>query len=56
MGSLSEHGTIRPGPMVVRKEYAEQAVDTAVIHGVTKHGDDFISVEKDPNSGNGAGR
>ncbi|ULE33570.1 BCCT family transporter [Mycobacterium sp. IDR2000157661] len=42
---------LRRDPMVVRKQYAEQAVDTAVIHGVTAHGDDFIiSVEKDPGS------
>ncbi|HEX2212241.1 MAG TPA: BCCT family transporter, partial [Mycobacterium sp.] len=42
---------LRRDPMVVRKQYAEQAVDTAVIQGVTEHGDDFIiSVEKDPSS------
>lgn len=42
---------LRRDPMVVRKQYAEEAVDTAVIHGVTEHGDDFIiSVEKDPAS------
>ena len=42
---------LRRDPMMVRKQYAEQAVDTAVIHGVTEHGDDFIiSVEKDPGS------
>jgi len=40
---------LRRDPMVVRKEYAAEAVDTAVISGVTQHGDDFvISVEKDP--------
>lgn len=42
---------LRHDPMVVRKQYASEAVDSAVIHGVQKHGDDFIiSVEKDPNS------
>jgi choline/carnitine/betaine transport len=42
---------LRKDPMVVRKQYASQAVDTAVIHGVQEHGDDFIiSVEKDPHS------
>jgi choline-glycine betaine transporter len=42
---------LRHDPMVVRKQYASEAVDTAVIHGVQQHGDDFIiSVEKDPAS------
>jgi choline/carnitine/betaine transport len=36
-------------PMVVRRRYARQAVDQAVITGVTEHGDDFVlTVEKDP--------
>jgi choline/carnitine/betaine transport len=40
---------LRRDPMVVRRRYASEAVDSAVIHGVTQHGDDFvISVEKDP--------
>jgi choline/carnitine/betaine transport len=40
---------LRKDPLVVRRRYAEEAVETAVIHGVTEHGDDFIiSVEKDP--------
>ncbi|WP_193043919.1 BCCT family transporter [Mycolicibacterium baixiangningiae] len=40
---------LRNDPLVVRKQYAAEAVDSAVIHGVTEHGDDFIiSVEKDP--------
>ncbi|WP_197374134.1 BCCT family transporter [Mycolicibacterium baixiangningiae] len=40
---------LRNDPLVVRKQYAAEAVDSAVIHGVTQHGDDFIiSVEKDP--------
>ncbi|OBK75889.1 BCCT family transporter [Mycobacterium sp. 1164985.4] len=42
---------LRRDPMMVRQQYAREAVDTAVIHGVTEHGDDFvISVEKDPAS------
>ncbi|MGV0604317.1 BCCT family transporter [Mycolicibacterium sp. XJ1904] len=42
---------LRRDPMMVRKKYAEEAVDSAVIQGVTEHGDDFvISVEKDPAS------
>ena len=40
---------LRHDPLVVRKRYGAEAVDSAVIHGVTEHGDDFIiSVEKDP--------
>ena len=40
---------LRNDPLVVRKKYAAEAVDSAVIHGVIEHGDDFIiSVEKDP--------
>ena len=36
-------------PMIVRKQYADTAVEEAVIAGVTEHGDDFvISVEKAP--------
>jgi len=35
--------------LVVRRQYASEAVDSAVIYGVTEHGDDFIiSVEKGP--------
>jgi choline/carnitine/betaine transport len=42
---------LRNDPLVVRKRYAAEAVDSAVIHGVTEHGDDFIiSVEKDPDA------
>ncbi|TFV58686.1 BCCT family transporter [Mycobacterium sp. PS03-16] len=40
---------LRHDPLMVRKKYAEDAVEGAVIHGVMEHGDDFIiSVEKDP--------
>ncbi len=36
-------------PMVVRRRYAQDAVDAAVVTGVTEHGDDFVlQVEKDP--------
>jgi choline/carnitine/betaine transport len=42
---------LRQDPMMVRLRYAAEAVDSAVIAGVTQHGDDFvISVEKDPDS------
>jgi choline-glycine betaine transporter len=40
---------LRQDPLMVRRRYAAEAVETAVITGVTEHGDDFvISVEKDP--------
>jgi choline/carnitine/betaine transport len=36
-------------PMVVRRRYAIEAVEAAVVTGVTEHGDDFvIPVERDP--------
>jgi hypothetical protein len=36
-------------PMVVRREYAREAVDAAVVTGVTEHGDDFVlQVDRDP--------
>ncbi len=43
---------LRRDPLMVRRKYATEAVDGAVVHGVTEHGDDFmISVEKDPGGG-----
>ena len=46
---------LRRDPMMVRRRYAMEAVDSAVIAGVTAHGDDFvISVEKDPEADRGA--
>lgn len=40
---------LRTDPVVVRRRYAVEAVEQAVITGVTEHGDDFvISVEPDP--------
>ncbi len=40
---------LRSDPLVVRRKYAEEAVEAAVIAGVTEHGDDFvIAVDKDP--------
>ncbi|MGV0791619.1 BCCT family transporter [Mycolicibacterium sp. XJ1819] len=42
---------LRRDPMVVRRQYAMEAVNDAVITGVTKHGDDFvIAVQKDPDA------
>jgi choline-glycine betaine transporter len=41
---------LRRDPKVVRRVYAAEAVNSAVVSGVTQHGDDFIiSVENDPN-------
>jgi choline-glycine betaine transporter len=40
---------LRHDPKVMRRQYAAEAVDSAVVTGVTQHGDDFvIAVEKDP--------
>ncbi|MGV0741638.1 BCCT family transporter [Mycolicibacterium sp. XJ870] len=42
---------LRTDPMVVRRQYAVEAVNDAVVAGVTQHGDDFvIAVEKDPSA------
>jgi choline/carnitine/betaine transport len=42
---------LRRDPLVMRRQYAIEAVDAAVVTGVTQHGDDFvISVEKDPDA------
>jgi choline/carnitine/betaine transport len=42
---------LRHDPLMVRRRYAAQKVDTAVVAGATAHGDDFIiSVERDPAS------
>jgi choline/carnitine/betaine transport len=42
---------LRRDPLVVRRRYAAEKVDTAVVAGVLQHGDDFvISVEKDPSA------
>lgn len=43
---------LRRDPKVVRRQYAAEVVNHAVISGVTQHGDDFIiSIEKDPSAG-----
>jgi choline-glycine betaine transporter len=43
---------LRNDPLMVRRRYAVDAVDTSVVNGVNAHGDDFvISVEKDPGAG-----
>jgi choline/carnitine/betaine transport len=40
---------LRQDPLVVRRQYAVEAVENAVVAGVTEHGDDFVlRVEKDP--------
>ncbi|GAA1773429.1 BCCT family transporter [Nocardioides hankookensis] len=40
---------LRSDPLMVRRKYAAEAVEQAVVTGVTAHGDDFvIAVENDP--------
>jgi choline/carnitine/betaine transport len=40
---------LRTDPLMVRQRYAAEAVEQAVIAGVTEHGDDFVlSVDRDP--------
>ena len=40
---------LRSDPLVVRRKYAEEAIEQAVVTGVTAHGDDFvIAVDSDP--------
>ncbi len=40
---------LRSDPLVVRRRYGGAAVEQAVVHGVTRHGDDFsIAVEERP--------
>lgn len=42
---------LRTDPMMIRRRYAAEAIDDAVIAGVVEHGDDFvIAVEKDPDA------
>lgn len=41
---------LRRDPKIVRRAYAAEAVNSAVIAGVTRHGDNFVlAVERDPN-------
>ena len=40
---------LRRDPLMVRQKYAADAVEAAVIAGVTEHGDDFVlSVDRHP--------
>jgi len=40
---------LRSDPLMVRQAYAKEAVEAAVVTGVTEHGDDFVlTVERDP--------
>ncbi len=40
---------LRKDPLMVRQRYAAEAVEQAVIAGVTEHGDDFVlAVDRDP--------
>ncbi len=48
---------LRNDPMMVRRRYAAQAIDDAVVAGVTQHGDDFaLTVEPTRDTGAGTGR
>jgi choline-glycine betaine transporter len=43
---------LRSDPLMVRRTYAVEAVEKAVVAGVTEHGDDFVlSVERDESAG-----
>ncbi len=43
---------LRQDPLMVRGKYATEAVEQAVVAGVTEHGDDFkLAVEQDPDTG-----
>ncbi len=43
---------LRQDPLMVRGKYATDAVEQAVVAGVTEHGDDFkLAVEQDPDTG-----
>ncbi|MGY1814343.1 BCCT family transporter [Blastococcus sp. SYSU D00820] len=35
---------VRSDPMVLRRSYANEAVEQAVVEGITRHGDDFVIV------------
>jgi choline/carnitine/betaine transport len=42
---------LRTDPLMVRQKYAAEAMENAVIAGVTEHGDDFvITVDRDPDA------
>ncbi|WP_369139203.1 BCCT family transporter [Modestobacter versicolor] len=43
---------LRSDPMVLRRAYASEAVEQAVVEGITRHGEDFqLVVEPTPNGG-----
>ncbi len=35
---------LRQDPLVLRSNYADQAIEQAVVHGITRHGEDFVLV------------
>ncbi len=40
---------LRSDPLIIRAQYGMRAVEQAVLHGVTEHGDDFVfKVSRDP--------
>ena len=44
---------LRSDPLMVRREYAAQAVEHAVVTGVTEHGDDFVLQVGESTNGDG---
>jgi hypothetical protein len=42
---------LRSDPLVLRRTYATEAVEQAVVEGITRHGDDFVLVVEPPRPG-----
>ncbi|MGY5883866.1 BCCT family transporter [Modestobacter lacusdianchii] len=47
---------LRSDPMVLRRAYANEAVEQAVVEGITRHGDDFALVVEHSQDGDGQPR
>ncbi|RZU32584.1 BCCT family transporter [Blastococcus saxobsidens] len=45
---------LRSDPMVLRRTYATEAVEQAVVEGITRHGDDFVLVVEAGGEGTGS--
>jgi choline-glycine betaine transporter len=46
---------VRSDPMVLRRTYATEAVEQAVVDGITRHGDDFVLVVEAAGETDGGG-
>jgi choline-glycine betaine transporter len=46
---------VRSDPLVLRRTYAKEAVEQAVVEGITRHGDDFVLVVEAGDSEEGSG-